>query len=153
MNPTVMNKALFLFTIIIGVFVAPAKAQLTKRQFTPAEVKTLSHYNDSILQELKYLYKLEVKEQAPGKYQPQRIALVRSFLWTFQYLEQQKSVVSISKRDVMKILGKADSISSEDGYEIFQYNGINKPYLHLKNFRYTLVFNKDELVMVRQNLQ
>lgn len=148
-----MNKVLFLLTVIIIAMASPAHAQLSKRQFAPAEVKTLSHYNDSILRELKLIYKMEVREQAPGKYQPQRIALVRSYLWTFQYLEQQKAVVSISKKDVIKILGRADQTYIEDGYEIFQYNGINKPYLHLKNFKYTLVFNRNELVLVRQTLQ
>jgi len=129
--------------------VASAQQALDKRTLTSPELKQLASYCDSLQLELKSIYKQELKENSPGKYQPQRIALVRSYLWIFQYLTQSVDVLAISTRDVVKILGKPEVTYQVGNYQTFQYNGINKPYLKLKNFNYQFMFNNKQLIQVK----
>jgi hypothetical protein len=141
--------ALYLMLTSLCMSVAYAQKSSDKRVLTPPELKQLANYCDSLQRELKIIYKQELKENSPGKYQPQRIALVRSYLWIFQYLTQGVDVLSISTKDVIKILGKPDVTYQVANYQTFQYNGINKPYLKLKNFNYQLMFNNKQLIQVK----
>jgi hypothetical protein len=150
-----MKKWSLLLVTVFVFFSAVLKAQTAggKRTPTNAELKQLSSYCDSLLREMKRIYKLEKQENTPGKYQPQRIALVRSYLWIYQYLDKQLSVVAFSERDVIRILGRPNSRYPENDYEVFAYTDLDKPYLRLKNFNYKLIFKAKQLVLVKTNLQ
>ncbi len=150
-----MKKWSLLLVVLLVFFSAALKAQTNSGKRTPthAELKQLSSYCDSLLREMKRIYKLEKQENTPGKYQPQRIALVRSYLWIYQYLDKQLSVVAFTERDVIKILGRPNNRYLENDYEVFAYTDLDKPYLRLKNFNYKLIFKAKQLVLVKTNLQ
>ncbi len=122
--------------------------QFKKRILTTLEYKQLVHYSDSITNQLKLYYKLELKEQQPGKYQPERIGYIRGYLWLFTYLEQQLEVVSFSSNQIKRILGTPDLSYQEDGYDVFEYTWANRNYLKLKNLKYHFVFKNNELVYI-----
>lgn len=130
-----------------------AQVNASKRDFTNAELKQLTQYSDSIQQELKRLYKAELKENSPGKYQPQRLALVRSYLWIFDYLEHQRSVVAITSKQTEKILGHPDAHYQSGKYLVFQYKGLNKPYLKLKNMEYQFWFHSNQLIEIKSTIK
>lgn len=150
-----MKKGSLLLLVGLMFIGSMLKAQInsSKRKPTNAELKQLSSYCDSLQRELKRIYKAEKQEEAPGKYQPQRIALVRNYLWIYQYLDKQLSVVAFSERDVIKILGKPNQRYPENDYEVFAYTDLDKPYLRLKNFNYKLIFKANYLALVKANIQ
>lgn len=125
-----------------------AQTTSTKRLLTSNELKQLKTLKDSILSELKSVYTKEVNERSPGKYQPQRIALVRAYLLLFNFMSDRLEVVNFTSKNVIDIVGKPDRIYLEDNYEIYEYTSLNRPYLRLKNLKYQLVFKNNELVFV-----
>ena len=146
-----MKKAVVLLLFFVACAQLHIAAQQeVNRKLTSAEVKQLSHYSDSIINQIKKIHRKEVREQAPGKYQPQRIALVRDYLWLFEYLEYQYQVVDISIKNVIAIIGEADKTYMEEGFVIKEYTAQNNPHLKLKNFKYSLVFKNNYLVMVKR---
>lgn len=149
-----MKKWAFILGVCLMLAMLNSHAQNnTKRIPTNAELKQLSSYCDSLQRELKRIYKLEKQENTPGKYQPQRIALVRSYLWIYQYLDKQLSIVAFTEKDIVKILGKPNKRYLENDYEVFQYNDLDKPFLRLKNFDYKLVFKANQLALVKTDIK
>lgn len=146
-------KKIVISCIFITCFVLIGFAQdagTPKRALTKNEAKQLKVVRDSILTELKSIYRKEVQENSPGKYQPQRIALVREYLLLFNFISERLEVIYFSPKDVMDIVGKPDKIFDEDGYQVYEYSSLNRPYLRLKNLKYQLVFKNNELVFVHQ---
>jgi hypothetical protein len=127
-----------------------AAQQNYKRTLTASEVKILTHYSDSILNQIKKIHRKEIREQAFGKYQPQRIALVRDFLWLFEFFESQYTVVNFSPKNIITIIGNADKTYTEEGYLVMDYTAQNNPHLKHKNIRYTFVFKNNSLIMVKR---
>ena len=119
-----------------------------KRMLSKSELKQLQVVKDSILFQLRYIYNKELKENSPGKYQPQRIALVREYLLLFQFINERLDVIGFTTKNVKDIVGPPDRIFDDDGYQIYEYTSLNRPYLKLKNLKYQLVFKNDELVFV-----
>jgi hypothetical protein len=147
-----MRKAVvFIIFFIACLQLKVAAQQNYKRTLTASEVKILTRYSDSILKQIKKIHRKEIREQLPGKYQPQRIALVRDFLWLFEYFENQYPVVNFTSKNIINIIGLADKTFTEDGYLVMEYTAQNNPHLKLKNFRYTFVFKNDSLIMVKRN--
>ena len=146
-----MRKAAVLLLFFVAFMQQSVIAQQeVKRKLTTTEVKQLSHYSDSILNQIKKIHRNEIREQAPGKYQPQRIALVRDYLWLFEFLEYQYQTVDISIKNVISIIGEADKTHIEEEFTVKEYTAQNNPHLKLKNFKYSLVFKKNYLVMVKR---
>lgn len=146
-----MKKIHVLLFILIQTLALPLLAQSeVKRVLNHQEIEQLKNYSDSILLQLKKIYFKELKEKTPAKYQPQRIALVRDFLWLFEFFEEQYTVINLSKKNVIKIIGKADKIYQEDGFDVFDYNLQNNPHFKLKNFKYSFVFKNNILVSVKR---
>lgn len=144
-----------LFSFYLQAQVTEEQSVTTRRKPSHKEVKTLAHLADSVLRELKVLYKLEQKENSPQKYQPDRIALVRSYLLIFQHLETSCSVVAYSKGDITQIFGKpdttfkaitADNIKEEE----WLYSGVDKKYIRIQNLRYRFYFKQGTLDRVRR---
>lgn len=128
--------------------VAQNNNAVPKRMLSKSELKQLQVVKDSILFQLKYIYNKEIKENSPGKYQPQRIALVREYLLLFNFINERLDVIGFTTKNVKDIVGSPDRIFEEDGYQIYEYTSLNRPYLKLKNLKYQLVFKNDELVFV-----
>lgn len=146
-----MRKAVvFIMFFMACLQLKVAAQQNYKRTLTASEIKILTHYSDSILNQIKKIHRKEIREQAFGKYQPQRIALVRDFLWLFEFFESQYTVVNFSPKNIITIIGEADKTYTEDGYLVMDYTAQNNPHLKLKNFRYTFVFKDDSLIMVKR---
>jgi len=146
-----MRKAAILLLFFVAFMQQSVIAQqVVKRKLTTTEVKQLSHYSDSILNQIKKIHRNEIREQAPGKYQPQRIALLRDYLWLFEFLEYQYQTVDISLKNVISIIGEADKTHIEEEFTVKEYTAQNNPHLKLKNFKYSLVFKKNYLVMVKR---
>lgn len=146
-----MRKAAVLLLFFVAFMQQSVIAQQeVKRKLTTTEVKQLSHYSDSILNQIKKIHRNEIREQAPGKYQPQRIALVRDYLWLFEFLEYQYQTVDISIKNVISIIGEADKTHIEEEFTVKEYTAQNNPHIKLKNFKYSLVFKKNYLVMVKR---
>lgn len=138
---------LFLLAFFINCFQTVAQTTHSgKRLLLKTEEKQLAAFKDSLLNELKLLYVDEVKQNAPGKNQPQRIALVRDYLLLFAYVQEQKDIIHFTESSIIRILGKPDKISIENNTKKYHYQSINKPYLRLKNFNHTLYFYNNELV-------
>lgn len=121
-----------------------------KRIVSEQEIAQLALHRDTLIRNMNRLYKLEKKANAPGKYQPERIALVRQYLLLFEHLEAQADFVYYSKSDVIRILGRPDSTYHESGFQVYAYNSINNRYFRIKNIQYNLVFKDNELVFVRR---
>ncbi|MCC7532764.1 MAG: hypothetical protein IT246_02360 [Bacteroidia bacterium] len=132
----------------LGIFSVNAQSE-SKRKLSKLELKQLISYSDSIQLELKKIYKIEKKENIPAKYQPQRIQLVKDYLWLFQYIESQFNIVVFTEHDIIKIIGKPNKHAIENGEHKFFYTEINRPYLRLKNFNYTLSFKSKQLVSMK----
>lgn len=155
-----MQKLLF---ILLATCSVAAFAQTTqtdeRRKATKEEVRVLAHLADSVLDELKVLYKLEVKENSPRKYQPERIALVRSYLLIFQHLETSCEIVAYSKNDVEQIFGKPDTtilklttvthIKTKE--EQWLYGNVQRKYVRINNLRYRFFYVNNKLEAVRRD--
>ncbi len=129
-----------------------------RRKATKQEVKTLAHLADSFLTELKLLYKLEVQENSPRKYQPERIALVRSYLMVFQAIENSSGVVAYSSADINQIFGKPDTIvkrqpaKPEAGIQTeWLYGKLQTKYVRINNLRYRFYFKNNILEAVKRD--
>jgi hypothetical protein len=144
-------KSIVISCVLIICLVSAGFAQetgLPKRMLTKNEITQLKTVRDSILYELKLIYSKEISENSPGKYQPQRIALVREYLLLFGFMSDRLDVIRFNTQEVINIVGKPDRIFDEAGYQIYEYTSLNRPYLRLKNLKYHLVFNNNELVFV-----
>lgn len=146
-----MNRILLIGLFCVGCAMVLVGQQPTNRPISVAELKYLSLHKDSVLNQLKFYHKLETQQNAPNKYQPERIALVREYLLQFDYLSTQLNVVSFKPNEVVKIVGKPDSNYIELGNRIYLYTALNKPYLRIKNLKYRLVFTNQQLVQVSRN--
>ncbi|MES2778457.1 MAG: hypothetical protein V4651_01045 [Bacteroidota bacterium] len=153
-------KQLLLTWILFTAFHlnAQVKEQIidARRPATHKEVKMLAHLVDSVLTELKILYKLEQKENSPRKYQPDRIALVRSYLLIFQHIENSCSIVAYGKGDVSQIFGKPDTtfkvVTPEKVKEMeWRYGGLEKKYIRINNLRYRFYFKNSMLDRVKRD--
>ena len=127
-----------------------------RRPATKKEVKVLAHLADSVLSELKAVYKLEQKENSPRKYQPERIALVRSYLLIFQHIENSCSIVAYGKVDITQIFGKPDTILKSISHEKVKetqllYGGLEKKYIRINNLRYRFYFKDGMLEAVKRD--
>ncbi len=132
-----------------------------RRKATKQEVKTLAHLADSFLTELKTLYKLEVAENSPRKYQPERIALVRSYLMVFQAIENSSSVVAYSSADINQIFGKPDTIvkrpppiqpkANSPVETEWLYGKLQTKYVRINNLRYRFYFKNNVLEAVKRD--
>lgn len=136
-----------LIGLTTGIF---AQEQYGKRLLTGIEVGQMSYHRDTILSALNKLYKREKKENSPGKYQPQRIELVRQYILIFQQIERQHEFVYYSTTDIRSILGKPDQYYNEDGYLVYEYHSMKSKFVSLKNINYSMVFKNNELVFVKQ---
>ncbi len=126
-----------------------------RRPATKKEVKVLAHLADSVLSALKTLYKLEQKENSPQKYQPERIALVRSYLLVYQHMETSASIVAYNRGDISQIFGKPDTsmmvVNSNKVKEIeWTYSGLEKKYIRINNLRYHFYFRNGLLERVKR---
>lgn len=124
-----------------------------KRKPQLNEIRQLSHLADSFQRSLKQLYKLEIKENSPKKYQPERIALVRSYLLLFQHMEQTCGIVAYSKSHVQEVFGKPDSVfvnEANQNEEVWVYEHLNKNYIRINNLKYRFLFRRKELVTVKR---
>lgn len=123
-----------------------------KPKVPKSEVKQLSHMADSIMKELKMLYKKEVKESATNKYQPERIALVRTYILLFDYIQNRCEVAAFRKQDIIAIFGKPDTLYKQKGTNNFElyYNKVIKKYVRIVNLRYRFYFKDGQLVRVRR---
>lgn len=144
-----------LTTLYLQAQVTEEQPAGTRRKPTHKEVKILAHLADSVLRELKTLYKLEQKENSPQKYQPDRIALVRSYLLLFQHLETSCSVVAYAKSDIVQIFGKPDTtikllMSDKVKEEEWLYSGLEKKYIRIQNLRYRFYFKEGIVDRVRR---
>lgn len=137
----------------LGVFAQTDTMPLVKRKATKLEVKKMEYYADSFLLQLKQFYKLEIKENSPRKYQPERISVVRSYLLLYQNLEQTCEVVNYSKSDIETIFGSPDSITvvnkATQSYK-WHYSSLQKDYVRINNLRYVFYFKQNELVQVKR---
>jgi len=142
---------------ILMIVSAPSFAQSSnnedffRRKATKQEVKVITLLADSFLTQLKLLYKLEVTQNSPRKYQPERIAIVRSYLLLYQNLEQACGVVSYSKNDISVMFGIPDSVSRVDKITqtfTWHYTALQKNYVRINNLRYVFYFKQNELVKV-----
>lgn len=143
-------KALTLVVFISLSVFAFAQEQYGKRLITSVEVGQMSYHRDTIISALNRLYKKEKKLNSPGKYQPQRIELVRQYVLIFQQIERQHEFVYYSTADIKSILGKPDHSYYEDGYLVYEYHSLKSKFVSLKNINYSLVFKNNELVFVKQ---
>jgi hypothetical protein len=128
--------------------------ELGRRKATKEEVSKLAHLADSVLNELENLYKLEVKENSPRKYQPERIAFVRSYLLVYQSVESGAGVVSYSSKDIYTIFGKPDTIITSltnKGETQWLYGKIQTKYVRINNLRYRFYFKNNVLEMVKRD--
>jgi hypothetical protein len=145
-----------LFFIISSVAVGQTFSDegLSRRKATKEEVTILAHIADSVLNELAILYKLEVKENSPRKYQPERIALVRSYLLLFQSIEDGSSVVSYSSKDIALIFGKPDTIMYTNIAKTqseWLYGKLQTKYVRINNLRYRFYFKGNVLETVKRD--
>lgn len=143
-------------TVQLQAQVNEEQAVEARRPATHKEVKVLAHLADSVLTGLKTLYKLEQKENSPQKYQPDRIALVRSYLLIFQHIENSCSIVAYGKADISQIFGKPDttfkSVTPEKVKEIqWLYGGLDKKYVRINNLRYRFYFRNNMLEKVKRD--
>jgi hypothetical protein len=149
-----MQRTLFLFLFAVLCSLNAANAQQDtyygKRPITGSEIRQLAEHRDTLVRDLNRLYKKEKKLNTPGKYQPERIALVRQYLLLFEYLEEQADIVYFSEANVISILGRPDSTYNESGYHVFLYNSINNRYFRIRNIQYNLVFKNRELIFVKR---
>lgn len=141
--------------LILSILLALAARGLSQEQYgkrllTVSELARMSYHHDTIISALGRLYKQEKKENAPGKYQPQRIELVRQYILIFQQIERQHEFVYYSKSDVVAIVGKPDSSYEEDGFQVYEYRSLKSKFVSLKNINYNMVFKNNELVFVKQ---
>lgn len=149
-----MLRTLFLLLFALPYLSNTVNAQednyYGKRPISGSEIRQLAEHRDTLVRDLNRLYKKEKRLNAPGKYQPERIALVRQYLLLFEYLEEQADIVYFSEENVISILGRPDSTYIESGYRVFLYNSINNRYFRVKNIRYDLVFKNRELLFVKR---
>jgi hypothetical protein len=124
--------------------------QYNKRMLGANELYKLSYHKDTLLKAINNLYLLEKKENAPGKYQPQRIELVRQYLLLFKQIQNQYEFVYYSTSSIIQILGKPDKSYYDDDYLVYEYNSIKNKFVSIKNIHYHLVFDNDELVFITQ---
>ena len=132
--------------------------ELVRRKATKVEVTKLAHIADSVLNELKNLYKLEVKENSPRKYQPERIALVRSYLLVYQTIENSSGVVAYSSKDIALIFGKPDTVitrsitAPEAKTEAeWLYAKVQTKFVRINNLRYRFYFRNNVLERVKRD--
>jgi hypothetical protein len=155
-----MKNLLLSFVLL---FTANLQAQVndkaiveTRRKTTHKEVKALAHMADSFLNELKLLYKLEQKENSPQKYQPNRIAWVRSYLLIFNHIENSASIVAYGKADIAQIFGKPGSTyksitKNNVKQEEWLFGGLEKKYIRINNLRYRFYFQNGFLEKVKRD--
>lgn len=128
-----------------------------RRKATKEEVRVLAHLADSFFSELKVLYKMEVKENSPRKYQPERIALVRSYLLLFQHMETSCEVVAYDKNDITQIFGKPDTviIKEHSTHKEMQwlYGNLQRKYVRINNLRYRFYYANNNLQAVKRDDQ
>ena len=127
-------------------------ADTLKPAVPKSELKQLSGMADSLMLELKKLYKLELASNASGKYQPERISLIRTYLLLFDYVQGRCEVATFKKADVLHIFGKPDSIaySADKANTRFYYNTLIKKYVRIVNLRYRFYFKGNELKAVKR---
>lgn len=143
--------------ICLLLFTTTAFAQPTdslgRRLVSKQEVKTLEAYVDSLLLNLQGLYAKEVAANSPGKYQPERIATVRSYLLVFQTLESSSAIVAYKTADIKTILGKPDTLivlQALPRKEEWVYASLQKKYVRLSNLKYHFMFENGVLTQVRR---
>lgn len=148
-----MKPARFLLCVLTLVVAVPLFAQEYegKRIITLAEVQRLAHHRDTLITALNNLYKLEKKQNSPGKYQPERISLVRQYILIFDQIAAQTAFVYYNTYSIRTILGKPDHKRTELGYEIWEYDALQTRFLSIKNIRYSFVFRNDELIHVKRD--
>ncbi len=123
-----------------------------KPPVSKSELKQLMSMSDSLMHELKKLYKLELMANEPNKYQPERISLIRTYLLLFEYVQRRCEVAQFKKADVLHIFGKPDTIlyAAEKKNFQFYYNKVIKRYVRIINLRYRFYFKNNVLVAVRR---
>jgi hypothetical protein len=155
-----MKKLLLIWIVFWAIHlhaqVTEEKTADTRRSATNREVKVLAHLADSVLGELKTLYKIEQKENSPQKYQPDRIALVRSYLLIFQHIENSCTIVAYEKKDIQQIFGKPDTmytvLTPSKNREIeWLYGRLERKYVRIRNLRYRFFFKNGVLEKVRRD--
>jgi hypothetical protein len=149
-----------LLFILVSVFYISVQAQGTRsaaderRTATREEVRVLAHLADSFFTELKFLYRKEIKENSPQKYQPERIALVRSYLLLFQHMQTSCEIVSYDKKDILAIFGKPDTViyKGNPGQEMqWLYGNLQRQYVRINNLRYRFYYVNNKLQGVRRD--
>ncbi len=151
-----MKIFLLISLLLMGGATAVAQnkgVQETRRPITGREVSAMRHLSDSFLTELKVLYKRELSEGQPQKYQPERIAYVRAYLMLFQYVQTSSSVIAYRKKDIEAIFGKADTVVCSVGVEPVcesYYGKLQTKYVRINNLRYKFVFRNNMLEMVKR---
>lgn len=150
-----MKKTGLYFVLFLLTLAAGAQTQVqpsSKRPASRSDINTMTNLADSVLKELKTLYKLEKKTNEPNKFQPERIALVRSYLLVYKHFEQTCDAVSYSKQDIIKVFGQPDRIIQTDyNQEDLIYENINKPYIRISNLKYRFSFKAKELIGVKRD--
>ena len=152
-----MRTLLLLVLQLVSVtLVAQDKGMYAKdgrRPIAAREVSAMRHLSDSFLTELKGLYKRELKEGEPQKYQPERIAYVRAYLMLFQYVQTSSSVIAYRKKDIEAIFGKADTVfCTNDFLPVCEsvYGKLQTKYIKINNLRYRFIFYNNILEAVKR---
>lgn len=146
--------------LLIGCFCAGLSAMAqdkgakeTRRPIAAREVSAMRHLSDSFLTELKILYRRELKEGEPQKYQPERIAYVRAYLMLFQYVQSSTDIIAFRKKDIEAIFGKADTVfCTNDFLPVCEnvYGKLQTKYIKINNLRYRFIFYNNVLEDVKR---
>ncbi len=152
-----MLRALCFLCVLCGFRISHAQdtSDFAKPLIPKSELWQLVDIADSLHTELKELYKKEAKTNSPNAYQPERIAIVRTYLLLFDYVQKRCEVARFKKSDIQYIFGKPDTILYEPrnkrNYQ-FYYDKVIKKYVRIVNLRYRFYFENDELVrVIREN--
>lgn len=146
-----MFKTVFLSAFLCVTLQVFAQSALEKRTPQPAEIKQLTHTADSILKQLRLLYEVEIRENAPGKFQPERIFYVRQYLLLFQHIQSTADIVGYTPKHIKHIFGKPDEMikpNKSSGDFSFYYSGVEKRYINISNLRYRFYFKNNSVHQV-----
>jgi hypothetical protein len=125
----------------------------TRRKATKQEVKMLALFADSFLNELAILYQKEVVQNSPQKFQPERIALVRSYLLLFENIAQSSEIIAYTQADIATIFGKPDTVmlTNKGTNEIeWMYSSLQTKYVRIQNIKYHMYFRQKILYAVER---
>lgn len=128
-----------------------AQADSAKRMLSRNEFLVLKKENDTILLQLKYLYKKEIKEGIANKYHVDRVNLVRQYLQLFQHIATTSPVIAYKQKDIVALFGAPDSVARlKPNITVYYFGDITKQYVRIANLRYRFYFENKVLGWVER---